>query len=377
MKSKSKKTEKPVRGPIDYPFLIIVILILSIGLVMVFSASYPTAVAEGYKPTKYFFSQVRFAILGLGLMAFFASIDYRYLRGRLSLILLVGSALLLVAVLAMGYGDNIERRWIRFGGFSFQPSEVAKIGIIFFFASYISLNSDKMHSLRKGLWPLLLALAVIGGLVVAEPHLSGTVLILGVGAVLMFVGGMHWAWFASAFAIGAGGIWAMIKYFGYASNRILAWKNPFDYARTLGYQSVQGLYAMGAGGLFGLGFGNSRQKHLYLPEAHNDFIFAIVCEELGFIGAMIVILLFVMLILRGYWIAIRARDKFGALVVTGIISLIALQTIFNIAVVTGVFPVTGISLPFFSYGGTSLVILLAQMGVVLSVSRYAPAPKAG
>ena len=210
-----------------------------------------------------------------------------------------------------------------------------------------------------------------------EPHLSGAVLIVGVGAALMWMGGTHWGWFASAIgAAGVAGV-AAISFLDYARKRVETYINPFLDPQGDGYQIIQSLYAIGSGGALGLGFGNSRQKYLYLPEAHNDFIFAIVCEELGFIGAVIILALFALLIIRGYWIALHARDKFGSLLAGGITTMVALQTVLNIGVVTGVLPVTGAALPFFSYGGTALLILLAEMGVVLSVSRYIPAKKAG
>jgi len=376
--AKKKKTSatKTVRGTIDYPFLIIVLLLLTIGLVMVFSSSYAAAYYDNLPSTYYFFRQGLFAVAGVIVMFILSGIDYRRWRA-LSPALMVASIVLLVLVLVIGVGNYGEKRWINLGFTTFQPSELAKVAVIFFFSSMISVYSNKMRTFRYGVLPFVLVLAVIAFLMVLEPHLSGTILILGVGAVLMFVGGTHPAWFLGAFGAGAAGMWTAIGMLGYAQDRLAVWRDPFVDPLGKGYQSVQALYAMGSGGLLGLGFGNSRQKYLYLPEAHNDFIFAIVCEELGFIGAMIVILLFILLILRGYWIALHARDKFGSLLATGITTMVALQAALNISVVTGVLPVTGAALPFFSYGGTALLILLAEMGIVLSVSRHMPAPKAG
>ncbi|MBQ5777613.1 MAG: FtsW/RodA/SpoVE family cell cycle protein, partial [Oscillospiraceae bacterium] len=284
---------------------------------------------------------------------------------------------LLIAVLFVGTGNYGEKRWINLGLFQFQPSEIAKIAVIFFFSSMISVNSEKMHTFKYGVLPFVVVLAIVGGLMFLEPHLSGMILIFGVGAALMFIGGTHWGWFAGAIgAIGVGGA-AAISFLDYARARVTTWLDPFSDPKGDGYQIIQSLYAIGSGGLLGLGFGNSRQKYLYLPEAHNDFIFAIVCEELGFIGAIIILALFALLIMRGYWIALHARDKFGSLLAAGISTMVALQTVLNIGVVTGVLPVTGAALPFFSYGGTALLILLAEMGVVLSVSRYIPAKSEG
>ncbi len=377
MAKKTKKTgAEATRGSIDYPYLIIVLLLLGIGLLMVFSSSYASAYYKNLPSTYYFLRQGMFAVGGVIIMFLIGGMDYRRFR-VLSPVLMIASILLLILVLFIGVGLYGEKRWINLGFTTFQPSELAKVAVIFFFASLISMYADKMKTFRYGVLPFVLTLGLIAFLMYLEPHLSGAILILGVGAVMMFVGGTHWAWFAGSMgAAVAGGIFA-ISFIDYARRRVEVWFNPFADAKGKGYQIIQSLYAIGSGGLLGLGFGNSRQKYLYLPEAHNDFIFAIVCEELGFIGAMIVIALFIMLIIRGYWIAMHARDKFGAMLVVGITTQIGLQVFLNIGVVTGVLPVTGASLPFFSYGGTALLILLAEIGVVLSVSRYIPAPKAG
>lgn len=377
MAKKTKKTgAEATRGSIDYPYLIIVLLLLGIGLLMVFSSSYASAYYKNLPSTYYFLRQGMFAVGGVIIMLLIGGMDYRRFR-VLSPVLMIASILLLILVLFIGVGLYGEKRWINLGFTTFQPSELAKVAVIFFFASLISMYADKMKTFRYGVLPFVLTLGLIAFLMYLEPHLSGAILILGVGAVMMFVGGTHWAWFAGALGVGVtGGVFA-ISFIDYARRRVEVWFNPFADAKGKGYQIIQSLYAIGSGGLLGLGFGNSRQKYLYLPEAHNDFIFAIVCEELGFIGAMIVIALFIMLIIRGYWIAMHARDKFGAMLVVGITTQIGLQVFLNIGVVTGVLPVTGASLPFFSYGGTALLILLAEIGVVLSVSRYIPAPKAG
>ncbi len=363
-------------GTVDYPFLILVLILMAIGLVMLFSASHATAYEEGKSSTYYFARQGFFAIVGIVSMIFISRRDYRKFRAYSPVLLLI-SLVLLVAVLFIGTGNYGEKRWIDFGFIQFQPSEVAKIAVIFFFSSMISINTSRMHTFKHGVLPYVVVLGIISGLMFLEPHLSGAILIVGVGAALMFMGGTHWGWFAGA--IGTAGVAgaAAISFLDYARQRVDTWMNPFNDPSDSGYQIIQSLYAIGSGGAMGLGFGNSRQKYLYLPEAHNDFIFAIVCEELGFIGAFLILVLFALLIIRGFWIALHARDKFGSLLAGGITTMVALQTFLNIGVVTGVLPVTGASLPFFSYGGTALVILLAEMGVVLSVSRYIPVKKAG
>ena len=220
----------------------------------------------------------------------------------------------------------------------------------------------------------MVILGVIALLMMLEPHLSGTVLILGIGAVLMLVGGIRWKWVGGVLLLAAVGAYLVLGVMGYGHSRLSMWLNPWLDAQGDGYQMVQSYLAIGSGGLLGVGLGKSRQKYLYLPEEHNDFIFAVVCEELGLIGAALIMLLFAALVLRGYWIALNARDRFGSLLAVGITTLIAMQTILNIAVVTGAVPTTGISLPFFSYGGTALMIQLAEMGIVLSVSRQMKAP---
>ena len=375
MARKQVQKQKQARlGSIDYPYLILVLVIMSIGLVMMFSASYPTAYYEGLKSTYYFTRQLVFGLIGLGIMAIASFYDYRKFRFWAPIFLAI-SIVLLILVLLIGTGNFGEKRWINLGFTQFQPSEFAKIAVICFFASYISAHSEKMNTFRYGVLPFVLVLGVLCGLMFLEPHLSGAILIAGIGAIMMFVGGTHWGWFAGVISAGIAFGALAITQLDYAQARLRVWLDPFIDPKGKGWQAVQSLYAIGAGGLFGLGLGNSRQKYLYLPEAHNDFIFAVVGEELGFVGACVIMLLFALLILRGFWIAMHARDKFGSLLVVGITAQIALQTLLNIGVVTGVLPVTGASLPFFSYGGTSLVFLLAEVGVVLNVSRTMPIQK--
>ena len=284
--------------------------------------------------------------------------------------------ILLALVLVPGVGTtrNHATRWIEIGGLSMQPSEVAKFAVALYFADSISKKREKMRTFRYGILPYGIILVLIAGLMMLEPHLSGTVLILGTGAVMMVVGGIP-GWLVGAgiggvFAAAAGYIKAVeLGIIHYGASRIQMWEDPFIDRQGDGYQMVQSLLSIGSGGLLGVGLGKSRQKFLYLPEEHNDFIFSIVCEELGLIGATIIMLLFAALILRGYWIALHARDRFGSLLVVGMTTFLGLQVFLNIGVVTGLLPATGISLPFFSYGGTALCIQLVEMGVVLSVSR--------
>lgn len=383
-REKEQESRELARGPIDLPFFVLVVLLTVIGLIMLLSASFPSAYYEtdGENPLFYFTRQGVFAIMGLAAMLLIGKINYQRFRG-LAQPLLFLSVILLVLVLIphnpIAITRNNATRWLGIPGTSlqFQPSEVAKVAVVLYFSDSISKKKDLMRTFRHGILPYAIILVVLAALVGLEPHLSGAILIMGAGAVLMLVGGINWMWVGGA--IGAAGIMMYLVLFviGYNASRIEMWHNPWADAQDKGYQLSQSLISIGSGGLLGVGLGRSRQKFLFLPEEHNDFIFAIVCEELGLIGAAIIMLLFAALILRGYWIALHARDRFGSLLVVGVTTLIGLQTFLNIGVVTGLLPTTGISLPFFSYGGTALSIQLAEMGIVLSVSRQMKPTKAG
>ena len=373
-----------VGGRMDLPFLLLTLLLTVMGLVMLFSASFPSANYETGDPTFYLKRQGLFALLGLAAMVVMSRMNYQKLR-RYS-VLLVGISLfllLLVLVPGLGINENGATRWLgKKGVLTFQPSEIAKLAVIVFFADSISKKKNLMETFKYGIRPYLLLLAFYAVLMLLEPHLSGTILIVGTGVVLMIVGGINKKWAIGGIGAVAAVGFAYVKLvetgvISYGASRIEMWKNPFIDPLKDGYQLSQSLITIGSGGLTGVGLGKSRQKFLYLPEEHNDFIFAVVCEELGLIGATLVMLVFALLILRGFWIALQARDRFGALLVVGIMTQIGLQTFFNIAVVSGLVPTTGISLPFFSYGGTALALQLFEMGIVLSVSRQIPAPKGG
>ncbi|MBQ1459777.1 MAG: putative lipid II flippase FtsW [Oscillospiraceae bacterium] len=366
------------------PFLLLTLLLTAIGLVMVFSASFPSAYYESGDPAYYFKRQAVFAVLGVIAMFAVGRINYQRWRGAARILLVFSMFLLILVIIPhVGITVNNATRWLGIPGkFTFQPSEIAKLGVIVYFADSISKKKDKMLTWRYGIWPYVVILGVIAGLMMLEPHLSGTILILGTGVIMMIVGGIQ-AWLVG---LGVGGVAAAgVLYvklvesgvISYGKSRIEMWHNPWIDELGDGYQMVQSLIAIGSGGLLGVGLGKSRQKFLYLPEEHNDCIFAIVCEELGLIGACVIMLIFALLILRGFWIALHARDRFGTLLVVGIVTHIALQTFLNIAVVSGLVPATGISLPFFSYGGTALALQLLETGIVLSVSRQIPAPKNG
>ena len=384
-----EESRELARGPLDLPFFILVLLLTGIGLVMLLSASFPSAYyeSEGKNPLSYFIRQGVFAIMGVAAMLFIGKINYQRFRALAKPLLYVSIVLLVLVVIPgpnqygklLGQGANNAVRWLGIPGtsFQFQPSEIAKMAVVLYFADSISKKKDKMRTFRYGIAPYALVLIVLAALVGIEPHLSGAILILGAGAVMMLVGGIQWRWVGGALAAAGAMLYLVLFVIGYNTTRITYWLDPWADQRGAGYQLSQSLTTIGSGGLWGVGLGKSRQKFLYLPEEHNDFIFAIVCEELGLIGATVIMLLFAALILRGFWIALHARDRFGSLMVVGIMTLVGLQTFLNIGVVTGLLPTTGISLPFFSYGGTALSIQLAEMGIVLSVSRQMKPTKAG
>lgn len=385
-------------GSFDLPFLLLVIVILTIGLVMLFSASYTYAYYKNDGDSAYYFKrQLIFAVLGVIAMLAVSKVKYDYFK-IFSIIALPVSWILLVIVLILPAKFGEFHRWIYIGSFSFQPSEIAKLALIMFCAWGMERNHNKIigkttnkskfaktvERVTNGkivIYDSFIQLCIYGiiivftaGLVYLENHLSGTLLMLGIGVVMMFLGEFKKHWFVMIVVIG---VIALIIFVSnpellekYAGERITAWLDKDYEPKGARWQTNNSLYAIGSGGLFGTGLGNSKQKHLFVSEPQNDFIFSIVCEELGFIGASFIILLFALLVWRGIYIGIRAKDRFGALLSMGIVFQVGMQTALNIGVVTDTLPNTGISLPFFSYGGTSLMMLLFEMGMVLSVSRY-------
>lgn len=386
------------KGPVDLPFFMLTILLLGIGLIMVFSASYATAYydAKLKNATYYIQRQVIYAVLGVIAMYFISKVNYQWYRCLALPGIILSVVLMLLLHTPLGWGKDAvgAQRWLIIGPLNFQPSEIAKVAVIIFFAARLSnRHKEEMryYTKRTGTGRLLNKLEKIGLLelvpygvvlvmmillMLAQPHMSGTILILvGAGSVL-FAAGIHIKWFltAGSFLVFALGCVVIFKE-DYMLKRVEIWLNPWSDPSDKGFQVIQSLYAIGSGGLTGLGLGQSRQKYLYIPEPENDFVFPIVVEELGFIGAIVIIILFMLLILRGYWLALHARDRFGTLLVVGIITLLAVQVFLNISVVTNFIPTTGISLPFFSFGGTALMIQLGQMGIVLGVSRQIGARK--
>lgn len=368
------------RGPIDMPFFILVLMILAIGVVMVLSSSFARSyfLRADHDAVHFFRNQLIFAAAGVVVMLLVSIVPASWFR-RYSGMLLLVTVIVLIAVLIPGIGQvrNGARRWIGIGDvLTFQPSEIAKITVIIYSAHLACLYKDHMKTFRWGTLPFIILIGGLAGLVMLERHFSGTIIVGLIGVIMMFASGSNVLYLGGLAAAGGAGLAGLILLTGYSSDRVSAWLDPFADLQGGGWQIVQSLYAIGSGGFLGVGLGQSRQKYLYLPESYNDYIFSIVCEELGFIGATLVLVLFALLICRGYWLALHAKDRFSFLVITGITSLVAVQTILNIAVVTNTIPATGISLPFFSYGGTALLLQLAEMGVILSLSRDIPMRKA-
>ena len=355
---------------IDIPFLILLLLLLVVGLVMLYSASYAQSEYDtGYTDsTRYLQKQGACAVIGLVAMVILSRIPAMFWY-RAAWPLYGVSIVLLLCVLLFGESVNGARRWINIAGLQFQPSEIAKFTMILLFARLTKGFGSAAREFRYGV--LGFGCALLGILVplALEKHLSAIMLMGMVAVVMMFVAGTHPKWLLAGAGAAVAFVVVYISLMGYAGDRVTAWLHPEADPGDTGYQILQSLYAIGSGGLFGLGFGKSRQKYLYLPFQYNDYIFAIICEELGLIGALLIIVLFGMLILRGYWIALRAADRFSTVLAAGLITLIAVQTILNLCVVTNLLPSTGIALPFFSYGGTALAVNLGEMGIVLSISR--------
>lgn len=374
----SKIKQLQTSNKMDMPLLIVVLMLVALGIVMVLSASAPSALADYGNSYHYLMTQGLAAILGLAAMFFFSKFNYKIFK-KYYIAIYVASLAILFTVLIPGIGMEVSgaRRWIDLG-IQIQPSEISKIGFIIFLAGYFTDSRNKLDNFWKACFlPLVLVAIPIVILYVVQNHLSAGIIIAIVSIIMVIMSGCQFKYLATIAGMGLAGLSGIFILFkdkivnGFRSDRVMAWLNPWEDTSGTSYQTVQGLYAIGSGGLFGVGLGESKQKYLYIPEAHNDFIFAILAEELGFVGCLLVITLFAILVVRGVLIAIRAEDVFSSLLAIGITALIAIQVILNIAVVTNTIPNTGISLPFLSYGGSSLIILLSSMGLLLNISRRA------
>lgn len=369
MEKTNKKKVSFFNNPLDYTLLITILLLLSLGLIMVLSASSPTSLAESGTSYTYFIKQAIFAIAGLFAMGIISKINYRVYKSFYKFVYVL-SIILLALVLVIGTSNNGAKRWIYIGGQSFQPSEFVKLFMIIFYAGLLTKDREELPKFWKGLVKHILWIAPIAGLLLLEPHMSATLVISGICLVMMIVAGCKFSQlFMSGLIIGVPVIGVLIVKSSYRLKRVVTFLDPWQDKLGDGWQVIQSLYAIGSGGLFGLGLGQSKQKYLYLPEPQNDFIFSVLAEELGWAGCVFVIILFAILIWRGVLIAMKAPDMFGSLLAVGITSLIAIQVIINIAVVTSSMPATGMPLPFFSYGGTALFLLLCEMGILLNISR--------
>ena len=357
-------------GSVDYPFLILTLLLLTVGLAVLYSASAAQSAYDtgGATSTRYLQRQAVCAGLGLLAMYGFSRVPARVWY-RLAWPCYWLSILLLLSVLVAGQQVNGARRWINIGGLQFQPSEISKFTLILLLSRLSSVYGEKAARFRYGV--LGFGGALLGILIplALEKHLSAIMLLGLVAVVMMYIAGTHPKWLVLGAAGAVVFLLVYIRFMGYAGDRVTAWRNPDLDPGDTGYQILQSLYAIGSGGVFGLGFGKSRQKYLYLPFQYNDYIFAIVCEELGLVGAWGIIFLYALLILRGFRIARRADNRFSTVLAAGLVTLIAVQTILNLCVVTNLLPSTGIALPFFSYGGTALAVNLGEMGIVLNISR--------
>lgn len=365
-----QKNIKHSDRPFDFILFITILVMLSLGIIMVLSASSPSALAETGDSYKYVKTQGVSAIAGIILMLIISKIDYRVYSKFYKLLYMASIVLLLsVAVPGLGYSANGATRWINLGFTTLQPSELVKIAMIIFFATYLSQNRDKLKGLWEGFFkPFIILSPIILILVLVQDHLSASLVIILIVSVIMLMAGTRFRYFATlgiaGVGIGGAALFLMAKFAnkgGFRITRIISFLDPWADAQGAGWQIIQSLYAIGSGGLFGVGLGNSTQKYLYIPEPHNDFIFAVLAEELGFIGCIAVIALFAIFIWRGIVIAMKAPDMYGSLVAVGITAWVGIQAIINIAVVTSSMPNTGMPLPFFSYGGTALLILLCSM----------------
>ena len=395
--------EQLARGPLDLPFLMLVLLLMGIGLVMLFSASYYTAYRDSKPPVSnnpYFYITRQALYAGAGVVGMYviSRINYQHFRWMAPLVLGVSIVLLVICYIpGLNAPINGQRRWLKLllvAGPTYQPSEIAKVAVVLFFAARLCKRDTEkqlrftrrtntgrvLNFLEKigflELVPYGAVLVVVLGLVVFERHVSGALLVAVGAAAVLLVSGISLWWFTLLGGLGAGLVGIMYATTAYVRRKFALWLDPWSAdPQKEGFQFRQGIYSIASGGLLGRGLGNSNQKYGFVPEPENDMIFSIVVEELGLVGAFMILLLFALLIIRGYWLALHARDKFGMLTVVGIITLLAAQVFLNVGVITGLIPNTGISMPFFSYGGTALMIQLAEMGIILSISRQIPAPR--
>ena len=382
MQKKGKNIRNASGKQIDFILLVVIILLLSLGIIMVLSASAPSALSETGNSYTYVTKQAIFAVLGFGVMFFFSKFDYRIFKKFYWIIYWISvGILLLVLIPGLKSSANGATRWINLGFMQFQPSELTKVGMIIFYAGYLSDHKNELRDFKKGfLKPLIFLIPPVAIAYVFQNHLSVCLVMGAITCVMMIMAGCKLSHFIlsglSVGGLGGGALALFLATKGQSAgnesfriDRILNFMDPWQDPTGTGWQAIQSLYAIGSGGLFGVGLGESKQKYLYIPEPQNDFIFSILAEELGFVGCAIVIILFALFIWRGILIAMKAPDMFSSLLATGITALVMVQVVINIGVVTNSIPNTGMPLPFFSAGGTALVILMGMCGILLNISK--------
>ena len=354
--------------------MLFTLMLVIFGVIMVFSASYYYSISQDGNAYSYLLRHGMWVLLGFGVMILGAAFDYRRYK-KFALPIFIASVLLLILVLTpLGQTTNGATRWIRMGPVTIMPGEIAKIAAIMFVAWFLSEDRDRIKSLTRGILPLVGVAGLYGALIIMQPNLSTAITVCGIIVAMMLVAGLKWRYVLTAGGVGAAGILSILLFMkdSYWYSRLTSFTDPFADPLNEGYQAVQSLLALGSGGLFGVGLGKSIQKNLYLPEPQNDFILAIIGEELGFVGILLLIVLYCLFIWRGVHIAVNAPDQFGMLLASGIILMVAIQVILNIAVVTSSMPATGINLPFISYGGNALLIFMFSAGVLINISRHGP-----
>jgi len=358
------------KGPPDFVLFLATLTLIGIGLIMVFSSSAVTSGVRYDDPYHYFKRQLLWAVIGFLVMITVMRIDYRWIRSKIVLLFGISVVCLVLVITPLGIEVNGAKRWLGVGSLVFSPAELAKISMVLFMAHSLDKNISKIKYFWKGVAPYLAILGLVAGCIMAQPDLGTSIAIAGTVYFLLLVAGVRWSHLASLAIAGVALVGVAIAIAPYRMERFIAFLDPWKYANDEGFQTIQSLYALGSGGLFGMGLGRSRQKFFYLPEQHTDFIFAILGEELGFIGAMLVIILFLLFAWRGFRIAMNAPDNFTSLLAAGLTIMIVFQAAINIGVVSGALPVTGITLPFISYGGTSLLFTMTGVGLLLNISRY-------
>ena len=358
----------------DFLLMIFTAALVIFGIIMVFSASYYYSISQDGTAYSYLRRQILWVIAGVIAMVFGAAFDYRKYRKLAIPLLIAGVVLLALIFTPLGHTANNATRWLKVGPITFMPGEFAKLFVIIFTAWFLSEKPDRIKSVTRGILPMVGIAAVYGVLIVKQPNLSTAITVCGIIIAMMLVAGMKWRYVFGAAGLGAAGIMSIVLFMkdSYWYQRMTSFLDPFQDALGEGYQAVQSLLALGSGGLFGVGLGKSVQKNLYLPEPQNDFILAIIGEELGFVGIILLLALYCCFLWRGVHVAINAPDQFGLLLASGIVLMVGIQVILNIAVVTSSMPPTGINLPFISYGGNALLMFMFSAGVLLNISRHGP-----